>query len=454
MRALLRSFEYQYKRLFSIEEIESEPILKWMFGAMLFYFFVTFSDWIGSSDITVESAHNGSAVCWPYFQKCTDLYFLHALPYGYSQSAFYMCLYGIMMLIVYLMWKKQWVYAHVLMFLLLLWKVFVVFVLSYPIGGPYDYYHIFLTAALLFLPYKEYFLKLTFVFLYFMSVTVKFSPAWILGTYFSSMKTGIPLLPSWTTAIATNIVILAQVVEGWFLLSKNKILQRISFVYALFFHLYSGVLVLYNYPSVTLPAIAILFGPMYRKTPTPFTRKALWGWALLVLIALFQLSGFIISPDRYLTLEGNRFGMFMFEANHQCVATVTNYYDSTVSSANDFKAAPGSSCSGFYCLVARKTTQTATGTVQVLRYESATAWNRCDPYEWWSKLQVECSRNPSLTRVALQFDHSINGGPFYRIVDVPNICDVQYSPFAHNSWIELPPQAPIVGYPVENWYHY
>ena len=441
-----------YKRLCSISEIEEQPILQWMFGAMLFYFFVTFFSWISKSAITVEAAKSGAATCWPYFQSCTDFYFLHALPYGYSQTTLYMCFYALMMLIVYWMWKKEWVYAHLGMTLLFLWKMIVIFLLSYSIAGPYDYYHLFLTAVLLFIPYKEYFLKIVFVFLYFMSVTVKFSPAWIEGTYFSAMQTGIPLLPGWSTAIATNIVIFTQVVECWFLLSRNRILQQISFWYAIFFHLYSGILVAYDYPSVTLPAVAILFGPMYRHTPTPFNKKAIAGWVLMALFALFQLAGFLISPDRYLTLEGNRFGMWMFEANHQCIVTVENEYSSPRAGANDFNSPTGTPCNGFYCLVSRKTTSTATSSVQTLRYESGTAWNRCDPYEWWFQLHDQCSS--SRPQIALQLDHSINGGPFYRIVDVPNICDVSYSPFSHNSWIELPPQAKIVGYPVENWYHY
>lgn len=443
-----------YRKMFSINELEREPVVQWMFGAMLFYFFVSFGIWVGRSDITAEVARRGGAVCWPYFQQCADWYFLHVLPYGYSQTTLYMCLYAVMVLIVYLMWKKSWVYAHALLFLLLVWKTFVVFVLSYTISGPYDYYHIILTAALLFLPYKEYFLKLIFVLLYFMSVTVKFTPAWIAGTYFTSMVGGAPFLPDWFVPIATNIVIFGQIIECWFLLSKHRLLQRISFAYALFFHLYSGILVLYNYPSISVPAIVILFGPMYRHTPTPFTKKALYGWALVVLIGLFQLLGFIIPTDRYITLEGNRFGMFMFEANHQCVVTVTSYYTSKRSSNNDFEAPDGTQCQGFYCITKRQTTVSATGTVQEIRYESGTAWNRCDPYEWWSRLQQQCPKNPTLTRIALQLDHSINGSPFYRIVDTPNICDEEYRPFAHNPWILIPPEAKEVGYPAQNWYHY
>jgi hypothetical protein len=445
-----RSFVREYRRLFSIEEIETGVILQWTFGALLFYFFVNFSEWIQRDYITVAAARAGTT-CWPFLKNCGDFYFLRNLPYGYTQTEFYMMLYGVMMLIVYYMWRKQWVYAHMLMSLLLFWKLFAIS-LNYISEGPYDYYHIFLLLALLFVPYKEYFLKLLFVMFYFMSVTIKFSPAWIEGTYFSSMVGGIPLFPRWCIAIATNIVIFEQVIGAWYLLSRNWILQRISLAFALFFHLYSGILVGYDYPSVTLPVIAVLFGPMYRYTPTPFSRKTIAGWSIVVFVILFQGLGYMIHTDRFLTFEGNRFGMFMFESNHQCVFTVKKYSYAKLASAGDFESPAGTRCGQFYCLVKQTTTSNGKGSVQELRYESGTAWNRCDPYEWWSKLQVQCD-NPSVERIALQFDHSINGGPFYRIVDEQNICNVQYKFFTHNPWIKLPDEAQIVGYPVQNWYY-
>jgi hypothetical protein len=452
MSRFLHTIERSYHRVFNIHEIEEQPILQWMFGALLFYFFVSFSVWIRRDYTTVELAKQLGATCWPFFKHCGDFYFLHALPYGYSQNILYMCFYAIMVFIVYLMWRKRWVYAHMLISLLLCWKLYVIGT-NYLSEGPYDYYHIFLLIALLYIPHKEYFLKVTFVWMYFLSATIKFTPAWVLGTYFSSMVTGIPLVPSWAIAIATNIVIFGQVIECWFLLSKNYYLQKISFWYAIFFHVFSGILVGYDYPSVSLPPVAILFGPMYRHTPTPFKKTALWGWALIACMGFFQLLGFSIPTDRFLTLEGNRLGMFMFEANHQCVVTVTTLSSRILDTKSDFESPAGTPCSGFYCLVKRSTNASATSSMRTLRYESATAWNRCDPYEWWSQLQDNCQASTT-ERIGFTFDHSINGGPFYRIVNLPNICAVDYKPLQHNDWILLPPQARIVGYPVQNWYHY
>ncbi len=441
----------RYRALFSIQEIEETPILQWLFGAMLFFFFLTFSRFIGAASTTMEAAQNGTALCWPYFQNCADLLTLSGLPHGYTQSAFYMVLYALMLFIVYLMWKREWVHAHFLMLLLFLWKMFVIFVLSYTSAGAYDYYHVILTAILLLVPYKEYFSKLGFVFLYFMSVTPKFDPTWVLGSYFTAMKTGVPLFPDALAPLFSNLVIASQVVGCWFLLSSRKMLQRTALAFFVFFHLYSGILVYYEYPSIALPPLLILFGPLYRRTPTPFTKKALWGVCLLAIVACFQLLGFTTPGDRRVTLEGNRFGMFMFEANHQCIARIRTYTsaEKVASTSAEMLA-----CKGSYCMTEVSTYMDGTDAVRETRYESAAAWSRCDPYPWWTQLNQLCDLNPSIARIDFQFDHSVNGGPFYRIVDERNICSVEYRPFVHNEWIKMPPEAPIIGYPVENVYAY
>lgn len=441
-----------YERIFAIDEIRREPILQWVFGAMLLFFFITFARWMPLNIATKEVAESGTAVCWPYFQNCADLFFLHSPSVGYSQTIFYMGLYAVMALIVYFIWRKEWRAAHALMVPLLIWEMLYVLVFEYAQNGPYYYYHIALTMTLLFATHKEFFLKLVFVMLYFLSATIKIDSTWILGSYFTSLKYGLPIFPTAIAPLVTNFVIFMQMVGAWFLMSRNEMLQRTSLIFFATFHLYSGIFVWYFYPTIALPPLLILFGPMYRHTRIPFDWKATTGWVIVALLVIFQALGFVVPADRRLTLEGNRYGMFMFEANHQCIATITTHFTTKRSSENDFEAAPGSDCGEMYCLVQRSTKQTSTGSAVSLRYESATAWNRCDPYEWWSRLHTQCGESLAIRRIEMQFDHSINGGPFYRMIDAPNICDLDYRPFVHNEWIKVPPEAPIMGYPVQNIY--
>jgi hypothetical protein len=445
-------FTASYYRLFGLKEIADAPILQWSFGASLLFFFLTFSSWISSNSITVETAKNGRAVCWPYVQQCYQWYFLHALPYGYSQSIFYMMLYGVMLLIVWALWRKRYATAHALLSILLLWEILVVFFLSYVNAAPYFYYHIVLTSILLFGRHKEFFLKFSYVFMYFMSVTTKYDSTWILGSYFTALKTGLPIFPTALTPLFTNLVIFMQTIGCWFLLSRRILLQRLVLFYFVVFHLYSGILVMYLYPTVTLPFLLVLFGPLYRPTPIPYDRKTAFGWTIIALLALFQIIGFWAPGDRRMTLEGDKFGMFMFEANHQCVVTYTTYRKSA-SNVQPLDVPNGTPCNGFFCLVNRSVQKEDTLYKVESRFESSSAWNRCYPYIWWSRAQADCQR-PNIAQVGIKIDHSIDGGPFYRIVNVPDICGVPYNAFGPNDWITQPPVSPLDGYPVQNTYHY
>ena len=417
----VKQYLESYKRIFSISEIEESLVLKWVFGATLLTFFITFASWIRSSALTVEGYLQNTHLCWPWFKSCGEWYFLQALPHGYSQATLYMLFFGIMLLVAYYMWKEQWVFAHMLMVVLFLWKFFVMFFYSGSFSANFDYYHIIFALILLFIPLKVFFLKLSVVVLYFLAVTIKFDDTWILGTYFTSLETGLPIFPDSITPLITGIVIFMQTVGVWFLLSSNKLLQRIALVYFVIFHLYSGILVEYRYPATVLPTLLILFGPLYTQTKVPLVKKALFGWIFIALLFIFQFISVVIPGDERLTLEGNNYGLYMFEANHQCISVIEPHY--------------------------------ADGHSESFKRESANARSRCNPYNWWFRQQENCKRDTAAERISWTFDHSVNGGPFYRIVNVENVCELEYQAFRHNDWINTPEEgAPIVGWPVENYY--
>ena len=86
--------------------------------------------------------------------------------------------------------------------------------------------------------------------------------------------------------------------------------------------------------------------------------------------------------------------------------------------------------------------------------DSGNARHRCEPYTWWFALNELCRRDEAIESIALTFDHSINGGLFYRIVDEPDICSVGYEAFGHNDWIRTPETGAVpVGRAVKNVYY-
>ncbi|MDO8481966.1 MAG: hypothetical protein Q7S75_02705 [bacterium] len=414
-----RKFVGWYRRFFSIQEIEQQSILQWALGALLLGLFVTFYGWIYSDAISTSTAAAGKASCWPYFQNCDWLYVLQALPY-YSQTNLYTVFFGIMLLVVYFMWRRQWVYAHMGILVLYMWKVFIMFAVSSALAANYDYYDIVIGAAILFFPHKEVFAKLSFVLLYFLAGTIKIHEGWITASYFTTLVGGLPWFNNTMAPLATNIVIMEQIIGSWFLLSRRPSIQRIAVALFVFFHLYSTILVGYRYPSTALTMLLVLFGPLYRYTPLPFDRKATMGWLLVVLLFILQSLAFIVPGDQKWTLEANQYGLNMFEANHQCQSKVVYELDN-----------------------GKQITST---------YESRMSRDRCSPYVQWLRIHKYCEYG-GVASARWTFNHSINGHPFYRIVDVLDACQLTYKPFSHNPWIVTPKEsAPAIGRPLQDPY--
>jgi len=250
--------------------------------------------------------------------------------------------------------------------------------------------------------------------------SVKIHEGWITASYFTTLVGGLPLSTSILAPLATNMVIAAEIVGGWFLLSDRPRLQRAALAFFIFFHLYSIGMVGYRYPTTTLTMLLVLFGPMYRYTLPPLNRKSVAGWLFVASLFVFQFLPKIIAGDEKWTLEGYQYGLNMFNANHQCRSLVIYDY--------------------------------AGGKQATTTYESQNAVDRCSPYLHWLRIQRQCGYGGAV-KAKWIFDHSINGHPFYRIVDVQDACPLTYKPFSHNSWIQIPGEgASVIGRPLEDPY--
>ena len=162
----------------------------------------------------------------------------------------------------------------------------------------------------------------------------------------------------------------------------------------------------YRYPITCLPPLLILFGPGFHRKqswdtfdeygPSSLKRLVVWdrksipGWWLLLLFLCSHLSPEFIEGNRRFTLEGNFMGLYMFEANHQCISKATITFQG--------------------------------GAKGERNSHRAIARNRCDPYPFWFKLKRQCEeRKGRIKRIAWTFDHSVNGSPFYRSIDLKNL---------------------------------
>ena len=407
----------RYQAFFNLHEISNDLAVRLFGAAVLLGFLVTFKGWEGSFYTTFAATEQGAAICWPFFQSCYDWFFMTARPFGYIQNTIYMGFLGVIFLAAYGLLTQRYLLAHACILLLFLWKFYLT-AINYYYSANYDYYQTAFAFIFLFLPHKRFFGSLAVVFFYFLSTATKIHESWTLGTYFTSMQAGLPLFPDGSIIVMTNLVIFMEMIGAWFLFSKNKLIQRSVFIFFVIFHLYSGILVGYHYPTIVTPALIIFFGPLFKPfTQIPNGMKSIPGWSFILALLSVQMISHAIPGDEKLTLEGNSYGLYMFEANHQCAITI------------------------------RKNNKDI-----IYNFNSVIARNRCDPYRPWFTAKKQLCSKESKDKYSLQIIHSINGGPFYMIVDEPDLCTLEYKPFSRNEWIKTEDEAKPVGRPHKNFY--
>lgn len=412
-----RSFGEKYRKFFGLDEVANDLAVRLFGAAVLIGFLASFRGWEGNSITALSAAEDGIARCWPFLQNCYDWMFMTVRPYGYVQNTIFMVMLGFIFMGAYGLIAKRYVLAHVCILVLFAWKMYITSI-SYSYNANYDYYQTAFAFIFLFMPHKRFFGSLAVVFFYFLSTATKIHESWTLGTYFSSMVTDLPIFPDGTTMLWTNIVIFMEMVAAWFLFSRNKYLQRTAFVFFAIFHLYSGTLVGYHYPTIVTPSLLIFFGPLFKPFDrVPLDIKSIPGWTLMLVLFCCQMISHVIPGDEKLTLEGNFYGLYMFEANHQCSV---RFFDKN----NNV----------------------------IMKSDSAAARNRCDPYRYMFRFQKQFCQYGNQEKYAFKMTHSINGGPFYLIVDEPDACALEYKAFSKNDWIKTETEAKPTARPRKNYY--
>ena len=137
--------------------------------------------------------------------------------------------------------------------------------------------------------------------------------------------------------------------------------------------------------------------------------------AFVSLLMIFNLLHFFIEGDTKITSEGQRLSLNMFESNSQCVI------ESKLSK---------------------------NGEVDYKNEGRFSSFERCHIYPTYVKYKKHCE---NFEKVSLDISISINGNPFYKVVEEEDICPLQYSFLGKNEWIKSSDYE-IVGYPGKNSY--
>lgn len=409
------------RRVLKIEEIENSKFLQAMYWILLIGFVLAFREWMTNVQIDRQAFLSGELICPSYFRDCGLFYVLESLPRGSGIETLFAVLFGILTASALLAWQRRWDWALALLFPLVAFKLFYLYVLNYRSVVEYEYFHLPEVLVFLFAARKEFFLRRVLVLTYLFAATMKFSEAWIVGSYFSALQRGLPWFPDASIPFLTNAVVIFEIFAPWALLSADRRWRWTALALWIGFHFYSLTLVGFNYPAYCIPLLLALFipDPSPGELRTRFQREELAGGVIMVLIAIVSMLPWWVPGNKEYSLQGRRFGVQMFDANHQCLS--------------------------------QETTVTPDGKEDRRIVASNGAMRRCGPYTRLFGLQQTCRRQPG-TRIEWLFLSSVNGHPFYEIVNVPDACALNYSEFGLNEWMKFPETgAQIRGYPEKNF---
>lgn len=394
-------------KIFNWGEIKDSTMLQ-----MIYYIFIF-------NSIIYFFSFKIPETCWPHFQSCKSIFNILPLPFSYDLNYFLVSIYVLLVYGTFYMYKKDYKKALLILTLIFIVRFYFTFFGDYN-SGNFNYYDVYLMFIYLALPKKDLFLRIGFIWFYFLASTIKLDASFISAKYFTSLVLGAPFFNNIAIVIFSNLVIIMQMVGVWFIFSDNKKYRMIAYVYMTIFHFYSGLIVGYRYIITSIPFLIVLFNERIferydiLKDLNLNKSKNFFGVFFLLFLLCLQLLPYTISGNHKITLEGNNYGFYMFEANHQCKSTLNQ------------------------------------NNKNILTEYSNDARSRCDPYTYFFKYKNLCVNNSD--KINWDLISSINGGPFYKVVDESDMCSLEYKPFTKNTWIKDERMAEKVGYPNYNYY--
>jgi len=356
----------------------------------------------------------GGQSCWPHFPKCREwLPLLETLPSSYAHQFLFTVVFLFITLALISVLKNRRRPALILLSLLTAFKFFYHFVWTYTGNHNFEYFHLVPTIAFL-INSKARVLgaQVAWVVLYFLAAFVKIDESWIVGSYFSTLELGLPLFPNSSIPFVTQGVLIAECFLSWGLL--NKKFHRLSLIFWLIFHVYSVLLVGFFYPVRCVLFLIVLFWDL--PTLDSFRSKlSTVTVSLLTLLIVMQVSWIGVPENTRQTLRFEGYGFNMFDSNFQCISQI----------------------------------KTHAGNQQLVALEEySQARFRCGPRMFLERYKRKCKKS-NLDSMEWRLWQSTNGNPFYEIVNTSNACNLEFSLFGENSWIDLKKNK-IVGYPRKN----
>lgn len=358
-------------------------------------------------------------LCWPHWQNCRSLPLPAGLPESYGNGIMFAAVFGVILVALWGLFKNRAAWVIPSLWLLVAYKFFYHFVWQWTGLFNFELFHLIPTTAfLLNSPNRIFGAQAAWATCCFLAAFVKLHDSWIVGTYFSTLEIGIPLFPRSWIPFLSQAVIPFEIFCSWGLLSHRW--RKYSFYLWTAFHLYSVMFVGFHYPTRCILILWSLFLPETEDgdvRPSVLAKRLnASALALIILIIMMQTLPLVYREDVKRTLRFEGYAFSMFDANFQCFETIT--------------------------------AKLPDGSVLSMNRGSRMARGRCGPRLGLMRIHKFCQE---LKPTAIQWtlDQSINGDPFYQIVQTEDACRLSYSLFGKNEWMTLQ-NPPVVGFPRVN----
>lgn len=383
----------------SWEEISSNRSLQVIWWILLAYQVLLFSVFLGDDAGTTNAFVANQYTCWPWLPQCGEWYFLSLKP-ALSQTVWYVTLFALQGAAFAAAFKQRWYLALSLLAVLLTWESILVLVLSYEAGEAYIYMHLVLGAVLLALPAKRYTLQLCIILVSVLGALMEWYRYWYLAGG-ASFK--LSLLTAGQSVWMISLVFVVQAVGIFYLLSRNNRYRRGVLLVLLALHAYGALSFDEHYFVLMLPVLLALF---WDHESPPYLSKLnvviLATGAVLILIVHLWIFAASASLN------------FTFARPHLGIST---YFPQT---------------SG----VSQARIMYTDGTTEDVRSTWTDRPCRCSPYSRWFELKNRCRYDERIASISWTLDLSLQRGKWSRVIDVPNVCSLDFSVLQPNNWIQ------------------
>ena len=135
------------RKIISVDEVAQSRVLQALSLCFLISFLITFSGWTG---VNFTSKYS-TIPCMPHLIENCNAYKsvipLTSLPFGYSQTTFFVFLFSLICLGAYYLYLKKFEHLFLVLGVLWLYKLYIIFGFG---SGNFDYYDLIFIALFLF----------------------------------------------------------------------------------------------------------------------------------------------------------------------------------------------------------------------------------------------------------------------------------------------------------------